>query len=299
MIALGYIWAWKLLAKVPPTWAHSFARRLAPRFTRDKQGHIGQGPTQLRKNLARVLGCAPEEVPPGLMVAAMRSYLRYWVEAFQLPKIAGRELAQRVEAQLEGFDHLVESFEKGKGVILVLPHSGNWDMAGMFLVEYLSKFTTVAERLKPEALYEAFVDYRESLGFRILPLTGGSDTSGQLAETLTSGGIIALLGDRDFTKTGVPVEFFGSETTMPAGPALLAHQTGAALHVVGLWFTPPTKQDPWGGWGTKVHPAIEVANQTLNETVQEIANRMASDIAAHPADWHMFQPLWPSDRRKR
>ena len=113
-------------------------------------------------------------------------------------------------------------------MILSLPHMGNWDHAGAWLAGTGVPFTTVAERLKPESLFERFVEFRESLGMEVIPLTGGEQPPFKiLAERLRSGGVLCLLADRDLTASGIEVEFFGSPARMPAGPAALAVDTGA------------------------------------------------------------------------
>ena len=87
--------------------------------------------------------------------------------------------------------------------ILALPHCGNWDAAGVWLLDHGAPFSTVAERLKPESLYERFVAYRESLGMEVLPLTGGDrPPSDVLKERLRAGRVVCLLADRDLTKRG-------------------------------------------------------------------------------------------------
>lgn len=222
----------------------------------------------------------------------MRSYLRYWVEAFRLPAIAGPELAQRIEGMIRGRDLLEESAAAGDGIILLVTHSGNWDMAGMWAARRFGGFTTVAERLRPEELYDAFVEFRESLGFEILPLTGGEPPMAGLRAKLESGGVIALVGERDFGGRGAEVDFFGEKTVMPIGAAQLARDTGAALHVAGLWFDGDE-------WGLKVHPRIPAEGREIADIVQDSAALMESDIAAHPADWHMLQPLWTADKEER
>ncbi|WP_460490831.1 phosphatidylinositol mannoside acyltransferase, partial [Corynebacterium nasicanis] len=223
--------------------------------------------------------------------AAMRSYARYWREAFRLPAMqADPLLSARLAAGATGIEHLEASRAAGRGVILTLPHSGNWDMAGLYLTRFHGPFTTVAERLRPEVLYQAFLEYRRSLGFEVLPLTGGPPPMERLREVLADAGMIALMGERDLRGTGVPVEFFGETTTFPRGPAQLALDTGAALHAVHCWFTEE-------GWGLKVSPALEV--DTLEATTQRIADHFAAGIAAHPEDWHLLQPQWPADRGPR
>ncbi|HZE49799.1 MAG TPA: phosphatidylinositol mannoside acyltransferase, partial [Jatrophihabitantaceae bacterium] len=176
---------------------------------------------------------------------------------------------------------------------LALPHMGNWDAAAIWLVAHCGSFTTVAERLKPESLYDRFVAYRESLGMEVLPLTGGASPAETLAERLRAGRAVCLLADRDLSRNGVEVEFFGEGTRMPGGPALLAATTGAALLPVSLWFTPD------GGWGQWIGPPIELTGKRLAEKVragtQALATVFETRIAEHPSDWHMLQKLWLSD----
>lgn len=287
LIAYGYLAGWRLVGALPRriTWPLF-------RFGADMVSDGGRGMEQLRRNLSRVVG--PQHVTRTLIRNAMRSYARYWLEAFRLPRIAADEkLLARYSAGVEGLTHLNAGLKKGRGVILVLPHSGNWDFAGLFLSRHYGSFTTVAERVKPEVLFDAFVDFRESLGFEVVPLTGGPVAPfTRLKEVLQDGGIVCLMGERDFSGRGVPVTFFGEATTFPAGPAKLAVDTGAELLVAHSWFTDERYGE--GGWGLKVDPPVSVSS--VAETTQRVADLFAANIAAHPADWHMLQPLWPADR---
>jgi KDO2-lipid IV(A) lauroyltransferase len=183
-------------------------------------------------------------------------------------------------------ERIFDAAAQGRGVICALPHSGNWDHAGAWLVGRGVRFTTVAERLKPEQLYDRFVAFRESLGMEVLPLTGGRPPFEVLVERLRAGGVLCLLSDRDLSARGVDVEFFGAATRMPAGPASLALRTGAVLLPVTLSFRPD-------GWDCAFHPPVphtDVATMT-----QQVADAFASGIAAAPADWHMLQRLWLED----
>ncbi|WP_448850872.1 phosphatidylinositol mannoside acyltransferase [Corynebacterium sp. 335C] len=286
--ALGYIAGWRFVGLLPHRLVRWAADRAADRFSDG-----GRGPAQLRRNLARVVGCPPEEVPDALVRASMRSYLRYWVEAFRLPSMVGPELVEAAGAHFDGLGIFEEARASGRGIVMALTHSGNWDMAGMWLVDRIGGFTTVAERLRPEELYDAFVDFREGLGFTVLPLTGGEPPMEGLRARLRDGGVVCLLGERDLGGRGVEVDFFGERTTMPAGAAQLARETGAALHVVHVHFVGDD------GWGMKMGPEIPVEGRDIADIVQEQARHMEADIAAHPADWHMLQPLWLADRRRR
>lgn len=283
--AAGYLAGWKVVRRLPQPVARTIFRWVAD-FASDN----GRGMDGLRRNLTRVVGA--ENVTRELVRDSMRSYMRYWMEAFRLPAIhADPQLHERLMGGLEGLEHFDASAQSGRGVILALPHSGNWDMAGVFLVGHYGQFTTVAERLKPEVLFDAFVDYREDLGFEVLPLTGGAATPfARLKEALEEGGVVCLLAERDITRSGVTVDFMGEEANMAAGPAQLAIETGAALHVVHSWFE-------GDGWGLSVSPEVEVTD--IQETTQRMADGFAANIRRHPADWHMLQPQWNEDVERR
>ena len=285
LAAAGYLAGWKVVRRLPEPVARTLFR-----WGADWVSNNGRGMDGLRQNLARVVG--PENVTRALVRGSVRSYLRYWMEAFRLPAIhSDARLHERLLSGLEGLEHFDASAESGRGTILALPHSGNWDMAGVFLVAHYGQFTTVAERLKPAVLFDAFVNYRETLGFEVLPLTGGDASPfKRLKEVLEAGGVVCLLAERDLTRSGVSVDFMGEEANMAAGPAQLALETGAALHVVHSWFEGE-------GWGLSVSPEIEITN--LQETTQRMADGFADNIRRHPEDWHMLQPQWNVDIERR
>jgi KDO2-lipid IV(A) lauroyltransferase len=250
---------------------------------------LGGGPVQLRKNLARVIGVAPAEVPASLMRASLASYARYWREAFRLPTMDHHALGRQLSELILGQENLNAALEAGRGAVMALPHSGNWDMAGVWLVQAHGTFTTVAERLKPESLYRRFIDYRESLGFEVIPLSGGERPPFELlSDRLRDNRIVCLMAERDLTRTGVQVDFFGEPTRMPAGPAKLAIETGAALLPVHCWYDGDRSR-------ADIYPALDCTSGDVDVITQALADQFARNIAAHPADWHMLQPQWLAD----
>jgi KDO2-lipid IV(A) lauroyltransferase len=286
--ALGYLAGWRGVRALPEPVADWLFGRAADLVTR----RDGGGVRQLRANLCRVTGGRLTEPELDRLVgAAMRSYARYWKETFRLPSMDVRQTL--AHAHTDGFEHVQAGVDAGRGVILALPHSGNWDVAGLWLINQGYPFTTVAERLDPEILFDRFVGYRESLGMRVLPLTGGERSpTAVLSERLRAGEVVCLVADRDLSRNGIEVRFFGEPTRMPAGPALLAASTGAVLLPVHTFYLP----DGWGQW---VGPPIELGDGRLRERVQRATQRLADvfaeRIAAHPADWHMLQKLWLAD----
>ena len=196
-----------------------------------------------------------------------------------------------------GVEHMEKARSDGRPMVLALPHSGNWDAAGVWFVDFLGgPFMTVAERLKPESLYRRFLEYRESLGMRVVPLTGGERPSSTvLKEWLGDGGSVCLLMDRDLGSSGVPVTFFGRPTTMPGGAALLAAQTGAALHPVVCQFTE-------GGWRILIHPEVPLdgggrLKDRVATATQGVADAFAASISAQPQDWHVLGRIWSDVQR--
>jgi phosphatidylinositol dimannoside acyltransferase len=286
LVVLGYSAGWKLVRVLPERWVGGVFDFAADRAAKRN----GPSTKQLRANLSRVVPQAGEEELDELVRQSLRSYARYWREAFRLPSMDLEAVYATCDSLVSGQENLDAALEQGSGAVLALPHSGNWDMAGVWLVGHSGTFATVAERLKPESLYRRFIEFRETLGFEVLPLTGGDRAPAKvLSQRLRENKVVCLLADRDLTATGVPVTFFGEQTMMPAGPAHLAATTGAALLPVGLWFT----ED---GWVFRIHPPIRVSGTAqVAAATQALADIFAADIAAHPADWHMLQKLWLSD----
>ncbi|GHE02283.1 phosphatidylinositol mannoside acyltransferase [Streptomyces alanosinicus] len=279
---------WSTVKKLPEPVAVRLGRAIADAAWKQR----GKGVQRLESNYARVVPDATPERLAELSRAGMRSYLRYWMESFRLPAWS----RERVKTGFDPKDihHLTDGLASGRGVILALPHMANYDLAGAWVTTKLrTPFTTVAERLKPETLYDRFVAYREGLGMEVLPHSGGS-AFGTLARRLRDGGLVCLVADRDLSASGVEVGFFGETTRMPAGPSLLAQQTGALLLPVTLWYddSPVMKG--------QVHPPIEVPEagtraEKASVMTQALADAFATGIADHPEDWHMLQRLWLAD----
>jgi lauroyl/myristoyl acyltransferase len=288
---LGYAAGWGVVKQAPKAMSSRAFQAVADAAT----VRNGGATRQLRKNLRRVVGPNVSELRMDQLVGdALRSYSRYWLETFRLPKMDVRDVADRADMNTSGAEHIEAALAAGKGAVLALPHQGNWDVAGVWLVATHGPFATVAERLKPDSLFDRFVAYRESLGFEVLPLTGGPRPPMEvLTERLRQNKVVCLLADRDLSRNGVEVSFFGEQTRMPAGPAMLAATTGAALLPISLWFTDD------GGWGQRINGPVVLPDVPLSEQVQAgtqaVADTFAHDIADHPADWHMLQRLWLSD----
>jgi phosphatidylinositol dimannoside acyltransferase len=292
LASAGYALGWSVVCRVPESWAASAFRTAADIAWRR------QGPQVrvLEGNLTRVLG--PDATGADLRALSresMRSYARYWLEAFRLPVITKEELDAKTIVVGPHLQEALDGTKEGRGVIFALSHMGNWDQAGAWIVaQGVPSFTTVMERLKPESLYERFVAFRESLGFEILPASGGMVRAfGVLSERLRAGRIVCLLADRDVTGAGAEVEFFGEKARMMGGSAALAERTGAALHPVLLWY----EGDRWVIHVNKEIPVPPEGDrkQKVAAMTQELARSFEAGIREHPADWHMLQRVFVAD----
>jgi KDO2-lipid IV(A) lauroyltransferase len=274
----SYAAGWALVRALP----EPAARRLFDAGADLAARRGGKGVERLRRNLSRV---APDADVDALTRAALRSYARYWLEVFRLQVMSPQVVVGGMQSV--GEEAARAAIASPRGVVFALPHSGNWDHAGAWFAATGVPFTTVAERLKPESLYDRFLAFRASLGMEVLPLTGGERPPFDvLRERLEAGRTICLMADRDLTPRGVDVQFFGATARMPAGPASLALKTGAALIPVHLAFRP-------NGWQVTFYdqvPPTDVATMT-----QRLADCFAVGIREHPADWHMLQRLWLDD----
>jgi phosphatidylinositol dimannoside acyltransferase len=295
LTGFAYQLGWKLICRIPESWARWAFTKVADIAWR-RQGPKVQ---VLEANLRRVLSYKYESPDVdgkelrALSRAALRSYARYWLETFRLQVIPTERILSGMHINAEGEAELFANLKAGRGVVIALPHMGDFEQAAAWVVARgAGSFTTVVERLRPESVYEAFVRFRKGLGMEVLPLTGGVSPFGILAQRLRAGKLVCLVSDRDLKESGVEVEMFGEKARIAATAALAVH-TGAALLPVATWF----EEDDWGA---HIYPEIPVPETgTRGEKVAQMSQQLAhvfeAGIAEHPQDWHMLQRVFTAD----
>ncbi|MDG2026213.1 MAG: phosphatidylinositol mannoside acyltransferase [Acidimicrobiales bacterium] len=243
------------------------------------------------RNLERVYGRKLSPIEQRRKVAeTFEWYARYYHESFRLPDYSAEKIDR--EFGYEGFGQIEEACANGQGPILALPHLGTWEWAAFWLAltpKY--KVTAIVEPLEPSELFEWFVGFRESLGMNIVPL--GPEAGKASVGALNRGEVLCLLADRDLQGNGIPVEFFGERTTLPAGPASLALRTGSPLLPTAVYWKDGSR------WG-HVMPAVDTERRgklraDIARVTQDLAYAFEHLISAAPEQWHMLQPNWPSD----
>jgi KDO2-lipid IV(A) lauroyltransferase len=284
----GYLSGWRMVRLLPEPAALAVFMRIADRIHRAD----GRSVQQLRANLARVCPDADAVTLDELTREGVRSYLRYWCESFRLPSWPKDDLVRRTRTVDE--HRLRDAYARGKGVVVALPHTANWDWAGAWACATGMPLATVAERLKPERLYDEFVEYRRSLGMEILPLTGSDPSFTRLVQRVEAGGLVCLLADRDLSRTSVEVTLCGEPARMPRGPALLARRTGASLIPATLAYDGPEMV-------ITLHPEVPHAagDAGLVQMMQAVADAFTQGLRAHPQDWHMMQKVFSADLHRR
>lgn len=290
--------AWRVVPRLP----EPAARALFGVVADAAWWRRGRGVRQLEANLARVRPGADAAELRRRSRAGMRSYLRYWCDAFAMSGWSRERLVAAV--RFEGAERLRAALDAGRGAVVFLGHCGNWDHLGAWAATELRPVTTVAERLEPAELYDAFVAYRTSLGIRVLPHVGGGG-SGELLRALRDGGLVPLLADRDLTGRGIDVLLFGEPARVASGPASLALASGAPLFTVTCHVERAAGVPRWRLAHTLVAAVHEVpvpdaaalggrAGQVRAMT-QACVDHLARDIAEHPSDWHMLQRVFTAD----
>jgi KDO2-lipid IV(A) lauroyltransferase len=191
----------------------------------------------------------------------------------------------------EGLEHLHAAKERGKGIVIALPHIGSWEWGGSYLNSLGMGMTAVAEELEPPALFQWFKEKRESIGIRVEPLNEKAGAT--LLGTLRAGGVVGLLCDRDIQQNGVEVDFFSERVTLPAGPATLALRAEATL-VAAACYSGPGRDH-----FAVVTPPIDTARtgklrEDVRRVTQLVAHELEGLIRRAPEQWHVLEPRFAS-----
>jgi KDO2-lipid IV(A) lauroyltransferase len=284
LIARAYFLGWAFIRRVPEKSATSLFEWLGYRMLKKN----GKSVKRLRSNLSRVNPSLDTGELNSLTEKGVLSYMRYWRETFRSPDWDTGRILSTVKVTNEHL--LMDPINSGTPVVVALPHAGNWDHAGSYFCLKGAKLVTVAEILKPRALFEKFLEYRQAIGMEVLPLD--AKAFGTLLERANEGKLIALVADRDLSRSGIDVRFFGGTARMPAGPALVAIRTGSPLVTAFVSYT-----------DTGIHIQLEAIEIPLNGDedskvkviVQRCADNFALGISENPQDWHMMQRIWVDD----
>ena len=233
----------------------------------------------------------------------MRSYMRYFYEAFALAGMSEEQILARVRADMPPRVHA--DLRRGS-IVLAVGHMGNWDLVGAWACRRLATVLTVAERLEPADLFDQFVAFRERLGMRILGQGRGERVFDRLVAAAQDGGpyVIPLLADRDLSASGLEVDLCGHTARFAAGPAALAQRLDLPLYVAGMHYEAlagERRRAAGSRWGLVLtlrevpRPPGPGGPELVVAHTRAWAAAMGPLLAEHAVDWHMLQPVFDAD----
>ncbi len=190
---------------------------------------------------------------------------------------------------VHGRPYLDQAIEAGKGAIIVSAHIGNFSVVGKYPSTIGIRTAIIAERVRPAGLFNYMVRLRSATGIDIFP--PGREAIVPILKLLRSNGVLLVAGDRDVSRQGIDVEFFGETASLPAGPALLAMRTGAALIPAYTVRTSSRKSQVY------ILPPLELVRSRdresdLRQNVQLIAHALEEIIRHDPTQWAVLQRVW-------
>lgn len=218
-----------------------------------------------------------------------RNFAKYLVDFFRFQKMDKEYIKKKVK--LVGMHNIDKALEAGKGVILLSAHIGNWELGGA--VTGLSGYPISAVVLTHDndKINQFFT--RQRLMGKVRPIEIGAALKG-CYRALRRNELLALLGDRDFTNSGVTVKFFAKETTVPKGPATFSCRLGAPIVPAFLIreaddsFTFFVHEPISASDGTGEAEAVAELTGKCNAAIEKIISR-------YPEQWYAFRPIWGAD----
>ena len=273
---------WRLIRFLPSKLAYELFEQIGLKSYRKN----GKRVQRLRSNYKQIRPKLSDADIEAMVKNGMINALRYWCDTFRISDWSRDQVLKTVTTENE--ELLISGASSGRGVIVALPHAGNWDHAGYYFCSKGIEVNTVAEHLKPERLFRKFLAHRERMGIRVLDLA--ESVTDELISKLNAGKLVALVADRDLSKSGISVDFFGATARMPAGPALLAYRTSADLIVAFVSYRP-------NGIHIKFSGPIEVQRSRperdeVERVTQVLARSFENDINSDPTSWHMLQRIF-------
>ncbi|GAB3170037.1 phosphatidylinositol mannoside acyltransferase [Myceligenerans halotolerans] len=306
----AYVLAWKLAPRVPEPLLRGLFTVIADVTWLRRT----KGVRRLEANYGRVRPDLDVAGIRRLSRAGMRSYMRYFREAFTLHALSREQIDARVRAR--GYEENLRPFldldgpgtppERRGAAALAVGHQGNWDLAGTWGTLHIAPVLTVAEKLRPAELFDLFVEFRRSIGITALGLGDEGVFQALVAGAKEGDRLVPLLADRDLTSRGVEVDLLGHPARVAAGPAALALDADVPLVPAGIHYERlhgARRRAAGSPWGVVItfHEPVVVPEHTLpraervRRLTQGWADALGRSIAEHTADWHMLQRVFTED----
>ncbi len=219
---------------------------------------------------------------------SFRNYVKYMVDFLRQPHLKGQEIDAACIST--GWKYVEEARQRGKGVMLISPHFGNWDGAATVFTAHGYKLVSVAKDFEPPELNELVQGARRGKGIQIFSL---KDAGRGLLSALKNNGMVVLLLDSPLRNEGVVVNFFGQPVRMASGPGTLVYRTGATV-MMGYIVRQPGNQTYYGCWEPELkdYELTGEHDHDIQVITQSIANSLEKLVRRHPDQWYMFRHLF-------
>lgn len=217
------------------------------------------------------------------------NYGEYMADFFFLPQQPPHKI-QQAFAYLEGEAVIQKALARGKGVILLSAHLGNWEFGGLMMRLSDYPLAVVALPHNSGATNALVNRFREGKGIRVIELTASPFSSIAILHHLRRNGVVAMIGDRDFFGNGRMVDFFGEKIPFPVGPVVLAQASGAAVIPAFVLKQPDGKY--FGILENEIPISKNGARDDLIETnLTKIARVFEAYIRRYPDQWYTPDPI--------
>ncbi len=217
-----------------------------------------------------------------------RNFGLYLVDFFRMGRLNEKILKRRV--RVEGIENLDAALKKKKGVIALTCHMGNWEMGGVVTAMLGYDISAVVLTHRHRNINEFFIRQRERKGMKVIAM---SSIMKRCISTLMRNGMLALAADRDFTDSGVTLDFFGVPTSIPKGPAMLSLKTGSSI--VSAFFIRDKRFNYRLIFGKPIEvtktPGIK-DDEIVKKASQGFIPIMEKYIRQYPEQWLVFRKFW-------
>lgn len=225
---------------------------------------------------------------------ARRSFAYYGTYLIDFLRFGGLD-SQHIRERVDFDDWDSIERERGRGVLFVTLHFGNWDLAAAAIVDRGLPMTAIADSFAHSGINRLVMGARRRLGIRVVP---AERLGVEVVRALQRDDVVAMLADVPW-RGGVEVEFFGSTVSVPDGPARIALRLGAPILVGGLWRQGPTAQRYTGG----IERVVDIVpsgdrERDVRVLTQEMMRALERLVERAPEQWYIFRSLWLEDQAR-
>ena len=278
--------AFGLSQRIPPAVAHHSARWLAGLATRI-------GPERVRilqANVGQVLGPGSGEEAKHVTRQALAHFLRGYYDLFRAWHLPQEQLVSLVRVPEWVPDGLQAARAAGRGVVLVFPHVGNFDLVSQAVSAYALRLQALTLP-DPSPGFMSLNEMRRRGGAEVTPLSPGALR--QAIRNLRQGGILAMGGDRPVSELDRPVAFFGRPARLPSASVRLALKTGALVAVMAAAWDAGSQS-----YCLDVEPFLEMERtgdeeEDVTRNMRRVLDLLEAVIRRWLDQWFMFVPVWP------